>query len=121
MDEPSPLTLRAFLGRVEIKQTADPAEFSIQAFGYIGPMLLRRVLPAARDFGERHPEGWVYKVDTSKVVLVNPVNFFWLMQIRKLPNLAEHVVTGTSRVTEFVIWLGRRIGLAPQSRKDGRG
>src|SRR5439155_6345326 len=82
----------------------DPV-FWVEPRGYVGPSHLREVLARAAEFGARHPGGWDYVVDTSRVTIVNPLNPIWLRRIKRLPNLRRYVVIAPSRFARFMMRL----------------
>lgn len=59
--------------------------------GLINPVLIKEDLKAAMIFGLMNPKGWDYIVDTENVIFPNPVNLFYLKEIKKLPNLNRYI------------------------------
>lgn len=82
----------------------------VEPAGFVNPSLVRLDLRKAYEFclGQERP--WIYLVDTSKVIIANPLNLFLLSQIKRLPHLESYVIYAPSlfvrilaHVTRFVI------------------
>src|SRR5262245_16673753 len=93
------------MGRLEIEQNENPARFLVRAHGYVGPSLLRQDLAAAHAFGQKHPGGWDYVVDTTFVRFANPLNPLWLTRIRRLPHLRRYIVIAPSAMVRIMMAL----------------
>jgi hypothetical protein len=77
---------RIGLGRFRYETTEEPTTFIVRAAGFDGPKLLRHSLEAAEQFGEEHPEGWVWITDLRRLIWTSPRSFLYVRRIRKLPN-----------------------------------
>lgn len=98
-------------GRIRVEEHGD--RFVVTAGGHVGPLLVREDLRRAEDFGRRRTAGWWYVVDTTDVVLPNPLNVRYLRRIRALPGLAGYVVIAPNPALRMVARL-----LEPISRPD---
>jgi hypothetical protein len=81
-------------GEIRINTRDRPPSIWVTASGYVGPSLLSAELEFAERFARKHADGWTYVADTTKVVVINPVNVVWLRRIRALPGLRRYVVIG---------------------------
>lgn len=77
-------------GRLEIYSKGNL--LYLRPSGIINPILIKEDLKAAMIFGLMNPKGWDYIVDTEKVLFPNPVNLFYLKEIKKLPNLNQYII-----------------------------
>jgi hypothetical protein len=102
-------------GRVALRACEGPAVLLVDPSGAVGPGLLREVVGRAAAFGEAHPDGWCYVVDTRGVWLADPRNGRWLRRIHRLPNIRGYLVVapGLARpALRLATGLARR-GLPP--------
>lgn len=60
--------------------------------GMINPTIVNEDLKKAREFSEKCPDHWTYCTNTKDVKLVNPLNIFFLKEIKKLKKLKEIVI-----------------------------
>ena len=105
--------LRTRTGRIQVEERDGDRMFLVIAAGHVGPTLVRFDLDRAATFGRRHPEGWWYVVDTTGVLVPNPLNVVYLRRIRRLPQLQGFVVVAPRRALRLVARV-----LAPVSRPD---
>ncbi len=78
-------------GHVRVYWIETPPLFVVEAFGYIGPTILREVLALAETYGRAHPDGWDYLVDPRRVRFAHPLNLVWFHKIHGLPNLRRYL------------------------------
>jgi hypothetical protein len=83
---------RKGLGRFRYETTTEPRTFIVRVVGIDGPMLLKDSLAKAADFGERHPEGWVWITDLRRLIWTSPRSVFYVRGIRNLPNNRGYAV-----------------------------
>jgi hypothetical protein len=79
-------------GEIRLSTRDQPPSIWVIASGYVGPSLLSAELEFAERFARKHADGWTYVADTTKVVVINPLNVVWLRRIRALPGLRRYVV-----------------------------
>lgn len=79
-------------GQISIKEDTTPPRLYIEAQGVVGPKLLQQTLKHAHAFGEKHPAGWDYIVDTTHLKVAHPLNPIWLRKIHKLPHIGRYIV-----------------------------
>jgi hypothetical protein len=73
--------------------------------GIINPSLVDKDLKLAREFSEKCDDHWTYFTNTQEVSLVNPLNIFFLKEIKKLKKLKEIVVYAPTLGNRFLIKL----------------
>ena len=83
-------------GKINIQEKSNPPHLMVQAINYVGPKMLQETLAYAQTFGEKHPQGWDYVVDTSKLGVAHPLNPIWLRKIHHLPNINRYIVVSSS-------------------------
>jgi hypothetical protein len=99
--------VRRRFGEIELYESDDV--LLVVASGYVGPSLLREELARAAAFGRSRPRGWRYVVDVSRVRFANPLNFFWLRRIGRLPNVRGYVVIAPSPLARAVLRFASRL------------
>lgn len=100
--------LQRRLGSLSFAISNDPPVFWIVAKGFITPSLIREELPIVEEFGKRHPGGWDYVVDTTRVRMIHPYNPMLLRNVRNLPNIRRYIIIAPPMVRFFgraVSWL----------------
>ena len=83
---------RIGLGRFGYETTSAPCTFIVRVSGIDGPMLLKHSLAEAEQFGEAHPEGWVWITDLRRLIWTSPRSFLFVRRIRKLPGNRGYAV-----------------------------
>ena len=99
--------VRRWRGCLRLCTRSAPPALLVQAFGYIGPSLIRADLAFAEGFGRIHSSGWDYVVDTTGMRCAHPLNPLWLRRIRGLPNLRRYIVIAPFAATRFAIRMAR--------------
>lgn len=84
------------IGQVHITKDFDCHYFLAHPRGIINPSLLFKDLKEATEFSEKLDCEWTYCTNTEDVDLVNPLNIFFLKEIKKLKNLKEIVIYAPS-------------------------
>jgi hypothetical protein len=92
-------------GRVEIFQDLKRKFFLARPHGIINPSLLREDLDRARHFSNEVQGGWSYVTDTSDVKLVNPLNLFYLKEVKKIKHLKQIVVYAPNPLNQMLLRL----------------
>lgn len=101
---------RKGLGRFQYETTTEPCTFIVRVAGIDGPILLKDSLAKAADFGERHPEGWVWITDLRSLIWTSPRSFLFVRRIRKLPNNRGYAVIARLPFRLFGGLFGRLFG-----------
>ncbi|MEM7110969.1 MAG: hypothetical protein AAF614_00955 [Chloroflexota bacterium] len=83
-------------GQINIQEKFSPPHLMVQAIGYVGPKMLQDTLAYAQTFGKKHPHGWDYVVDTTKLGIAHPLNPIWLRKIHHLPHINRYIVINPS-------------------------
>jgi hypothetical protein len=96
------------LGALRIASRAEPACLWSNPRGYISPSLVHSEFACADEFARKHPEGWVFVVDTRAVRVINPINPFLLRRILRLPSLLAYISI-SPRWIRMLAWLGQFI------------
>jgi len=100
-------------GQVHITKDFDCHYFLAHPRGIINPSLLDRDLKEATEFSEKLDCEWTYCTNTEDVDLVNPLNIFFLKEIKKLKNLKEIVIYAPSFFNRLLLKIA-----APLIRPD---
>lgn len=98
-------TLTRRFGSLTFATSENPPAFWIVAKGAISPSFIREELPFVARFGQGHPEGWDYIVDTTRVTLIHPYNPLLLRQVRSLPHNRRYIIVAPLAVR----FLGRLV------------
>lgn len=83
-------------------------KFIVRPSGIINPSLIKIDLLMAKEFGDKS-SGWNYIVDTSEVIIANPINLIFLRSVKSLPNLSLYIIFAPSFISRFLIGVGKFI------------
>ncbi|MCB9091578.1 MAG: hypothetical protein H6621_08915 [Halobacteriovoraceae bacterium] len=84
--------IKNFWGVLYIEKDIEKKIFIVKPQGIIQPSLIKKDLSEARAFSHSLQCSWTYIVDTSKVLLANPLNLIYLNQIKNLPGIEKFIV-----------------------------
>jgi hypothetical protein len=79
-------------GRLEVLEDFEKHLFLARPHGIINPSLLAEDFKRAVEFSNKVDDHWTYCTNTEDVKLVNPINIFFLKEIKKLKNLKQIVI-----------------------------
>lgn len=89
-------TLNSRFGHIDVFANSSKTILYIIPHGYVGPSLVKKDLKYALEFEENYQNEWTYIVDTSKVKIANPLNPFYLRELKKLKLMKEYIVYAPS-------------------------
>lgn len=92
-------------GHVRITKDFDHHYFLAHPKGVINPSLLDEDLAQATDFSQNCSHPWIYCTNTEDVLMVNPLNIFFLKEIKKLANLKKIVIFAPGRLNRLLLKL----------------
>lgn len=90
-------------GHVRFTKDFDHHLFLAHPKGVINPSLLDKDLEQAVDFSKKCSKPWTYCTNTEDVKLVNPLNIFYLKEIKKLHNLKQIVIYAPGAINRLLI------------------
>lgn len=105
-------------GRLEVLEDMKKHLFLAKSHGAINPSLVKKDLNQARLFAEKCPDHWTYVTNTEDVKLVNPLNMFFLKEVKKIKKLKEIVVFAPSAFNRFLLYLASPIFQADRIIKN---
>lgn len=89
-------------GSLTLYKCTNKSILIVEPKGIINPSLVQIDLREAKKFGNMQSEKWTYLVNTEHVIFPNPLNLFFLRQIKDLPSISEYVVFAPSLVVRVL-------------------
>lgn len=102
-------TLKSKFGQITIFTNEPKDILYIQPEGYVSPSFAKKDMAFVIEFEKSHQIEWTYVVDTSKVIMANPLNVFYLTKLKKLKRMKEYVVYAPSSMVRIMLFLARWI------------
>lgn len=90
-------------GTLEVMEDLKRHFLLLKPQGIINPTLLREDLKRAREFSEKVDGEWSYVTNTEDVKLVNPLNLFYLKEVKKLKKLKRIIIYAPGFVNRMLI------------------
>ena len=90
-------------GFIDIFSNSTRSYLYVKPHDCIVPSLVIEDILFAQHFGLSAQANWNYIVDTTNVLIANPLNIFYLRQIKTFPNLKQYIVFAPNSIPRLML------------------